>query len=246
MPLSDSIYNLGRRHGTKAVLGTAALGVGTLGAAHNWSSHSNDELEDRVGNTVAGGVRGTLVAGAGLGIGTMAVKKAARQAANSPKLSQPIGEFVSNSSVLKPFKQALNAPTIREALMGHAAVTGSLGAVIGGAIGSQMGDKDASSTAVGAGVGAVTGAAIKHAASAASLWKNIGPVGRVGAIIGATAAVAVGSKAILGQGEHQSEDIAKSDGMGSYTAQSNPTTVKSRLNTINATGDIVFGLNNKR
>jgi hypothetical protein len=126
---------------------------------------------------------------------------------------------------------------------------GIAGAGLGGYIGSQVDPnhpvKDAAvGVAAGAGVGVVAAGAIKGM----SMWKNIGPVGRTAATIGLSLAIGVGAKALHPDESYERNDVLTNDdtivSAGSYSVQ-NPG-VSARQRSMNASGDVVLGLHNKR
>jgi hypothetical protein len=218
-------------------IGGTALGVGGFVGAKAYQNNS-DMGEDRVSRSASRGVSTALAAGTGLGLGAAAIKTGSflhkNGVINSVPLTTKISNAVSNTKSIE----------FNKSLLTKTPIMAGAGALIGGVIGSQV-DKDnpAVGTAVGAGAGAGVGVLSKSALAGTKLWEKLGPIGRGASIIGASLGVAAVATSMKDK-NYKSMDTAESDGMGSYNLA--PSGVKNRLNTMNANGNIVFGLNNKR
>jgi hypothetical protein len=114
------------------------------------------------------------------------------------------------------------------------------GAVVGGVVGTFTGYP-----IVGAAIGAGAGLGLKGADSLLHAYKSSGPIGRLGMVAAGTT-VAAGAALALnpGEGPGMTAMASRDDtGMPEYQMD---TGARRRLDTINAQGDIVLGLNNRR
>jgi hypothetical protein len=127
----------------------------------------------------------------------------------------------------------------------NAKVLGAAGAGLGAYIGAKVdSDHPAKGAVLGTAAGAGAGIGISTAIKGAKMWGKIGPFGRAGSIIGLSVAVGLGTKALSPASSPAQDDVATNDGMGGYNIQSSG--VSSRMRSMNAHGDVVLGLHNKR
>lgn len=123
----------------------------------------------------------------------------------------------------------------RVALNRRGAMIGG-GAVLGAIIGSEL-DKDhpGRGAEAGAAIGAGAGLAVNVGLRASKLWKRIGPVGKMGAL-GVLAVGAFGATTLFSRPKYATMDVANPEDYG----------LSRRMDSMNAEGDLVFGLHNSR
>ncbi len=117
----------------------------------------------------------------------------------------------------------------------------ALGAVIGGAASDDTAKGAARGAAIGAGAGLVTKAAI-GAISTYNKAGGFGKAGLMGGAVLASTAIFAGVRSLTRQ--PASMQYGETDASGETQYSNSP--VKSRMESMNASGDIVLGLNNKR
>jgi hypothetical protein len=107
------------------------------------------------------------------------------------------------------------------------------GAGIGALLGAKLNHDDPGrGAAVGAGVGAGGGLVASRAIRATQGWKKMWGVGKLGLLASAAVAVGVGAN-MMRPPQYETDQVASSG-------------VRSRMEMIGATGDVVFGLHNRR
>jgi hypothetical protein len=225
------------------MLGTAKLGLigGGILAAGAFTGYrsfeNNPDEEQRYSRAASEGASGALAATGVIGAGYLATVGIKRKAngIGSKQITLPKA-FNSAEPITKA---SLKAFATKPLVMG-----GGLAAV-GGLIGSQVDpDHPGQGAAIGAAGGGVTGVALSYGMKGKSLWKKIGPIGRGGAILGL--ALGVGAIArTYREPQYERSDKEVTDGYGDYFSVSD-SGVKERLNTMNASGDVVLGLNRRR
>lgn len=232
----SKLASIGKAAGAPALVGAGALGVGGFVGVNSYNKSTEEDSSDRLASAAGVGTS-TAIYGAGAAGGAALI------------VGAPIAHAAKNVNVASILNKPVAMPNITAAGAKKFATSalgmGGAGALIGGAVGSQFNEENPNTgAAIGAAGGAVTGVVASTAMKGMNLWKNIGSVGRGGAIIGGALAIVAGSKA-LSPAQYQSESVSESDDAGSYsnTASSG---VKSRLNKMNASGDMVFGLNSRR
>lgn len=235
-------------------VGLVGLGMGAV-AGHR-EIEDSDDSDERYGVTAAraveGGVLATSVAGVGYGL------------AKSSFRSTPNG-FFETAGPLKAMTNrggsyfrnlGMDAQRTLQAKNGMSALSflsrrWGLATAVGAGVGYMSGDDDTKlrNTAIGAGVAGL-GAGV--AGKMAHRWKSTGAFGK--GIIkygGIPALTLLGGAAIAARQQSPGESISYAEGDDSegYDYSNEPLIdrgVSRRMQRINATGDIVLGLHNKR
>jgi hypothetical protein len=176
-----------------------------------------------------GGLTGAAGFGAGSAVGTI------------PNLGRNVAGNASNyaAGLMKEIKSPGGWKT---ALM-RPTVSGGLGALVGGVIGSQVSDDPTTGAIEGAALGTGFGIAAGRAAKAATVWSKWGGAKKSGAIIAGSVALGMLLRT-NSPTDYGSVDQAQPEDNG-YSSYQN-SGVSSRMTTIAAKGDLVFGLHNSR
>jgi hypothetical protein len=119
-------------------------------------------------------------------------------------------------------------------------VSGSIGAVVGGVIGSKVSDDPATGAVVGSVVGAGAGIAIGQGVKASRAWAKFNSLGKAGVILGASAIIGGALKVVNGS-EPDIVDRPQPEDNGYRNSG-----VQDRMQRMNASGDLVFGLHRQR
>jgi hypothetical protein len=114
------------------------------------------------------------------------------------------------------------------------------GAVAGGLIGSKLSDDPIKGAAAGAAIGGVTTLAARGVTKA---WSGAPWYAKAALAAAAVIGVGTATHAFTHEDSYTAEDHAVSDGLGDYEAEPG---VRRRMNSMNATGDVVFGLHSRR
>jgi hypothetical protein len=244
----------------------AASTVTGMGAAsHQFRKDSGLEAQDRLEHTGMAGMRGFVGGAAVVGLGASAyhfrdpLRSAGQKAVGflgkhaKNAYNQSVTDYTLLSALVPKdaaHKLAIesrgasvltkNQAFTRAALSNSRLLVGG-GAAIGAAIGAANGDP-----VTGAAVGATAGLAARMAYGATDAWKKAGkiPLLRSAGVVGLSTMIFVGTQAMV-DGEFAGEAGAIPDGMGGYE-YGEPGGLKSRMSAMNATGDLVLGLNNAR
>ena len=119
-------------------------------------------------------------------------------------------------------------------------VSGGIGAIVGGVIGSQVSDDPDKGAVVGAVAGSAAGIAVGQGVKASRVWSKFNSVGKAGVILSASAIIGGALKVINGS-EPEVVDRPQREDVG-YGSSG----VQDRMQRMNASGDLVFGLHRQR
>jgi hypothetical protein len=216
----------------------AAAGAGgiAIGAARGSSQHQDASPTTRAGLAAHHAVGAGLIL-AGVGAGVYAAKgtlwKGGYKAAT--------GAVEAGG---KSFTAATRETGIANTFLKHPIVPTAIGMGLGGLVGAQM-DKDnpAAGAAMGMVAGGAAGLALRSGRNMAKSWSKTPRVGKAALIAGAAIGVTAAAHAFTHEQSYAADDTAVSDGRGSYEATAGP---RERMQSMNATGDLVFGLNARR
>lgn len=110
------------------------------------------------------------------------------------------------------------------------------GALLGAIVGSELNkDHPGRGAETGAAVGAGAGLAVNVGLRASKLWRRIGPIGKMGAL-GVLSVGAFGATTVFSRPKYATMDVANPEDYG----------LSRRMDSMNAEGDLVFGLHNSR
>jgi hypothetical protein len=184
----------------------------------------NPDMNDRASHAAATGVRGM---GMAVGVGALAGGLWMSRNALGTAAGKVSGYYGEGFAQADRYRRA-GVPAFR-AYSGNPRVMMGGGILAGGAVGAAFGHP-IMGAAIGAGVGLST-----HVGLGIS---KLPGMAKAGGILALSTLVFAGVKTAAGT-EVQSEAYAAPDNMGGYEVSS----VKDRMNSMGATGDMVFGLN---
>lgn len=215
---------------------TAGLGASVLAGGYSGYRSYKDpdnagmDMSDHVGKAVstAGGV-------AAYSAGGLMIAGMASTAAVSPTGRAVLGRTFAGG--------ASGAASMLARPSGYVPLAGGL---IGAALGAHFDEEDPQKGAlIGAGAGIAAGVVGRGAVRGFRAWKAIGPVGRAAALVGASVGVLAAGKAMMPAApEEVATATREDDGSGSYVVPDSG--LRQRLASMNATGDLAFGLNRLR
>jgi len=236
MPFIESISAAVTRHPFMV----AGTGLGVAGAAYGYRVGRSESSDPGYAVMRSGGMAVAGVAAGGLTTVAFQQRKALS------KTVQALGAGVGAGSgrYIKDIARDVSAQkSWAGKVLGRGSVAIAGGALVGGLVTGYNEDDPGKGALVGAGVGAVAYAANKGK----RIWNAASkiPGGRSALILAGGAAIAIGGRAMSPDAEPSMEGVATRDAVGGYETEV-VTTVRDRMNTINATGDLVFGLHNRR
>lgn len=231
------------------LLGIGLAAGATYGAVAGTRSFLNtqgsipDKAEAARDSSIRGGI---LVTGGVLGALTIANTGGRPLGMAAGKFARGIPGFVGNyaagmkqdfllgRATKSGFMSGIGAGTLRvaERPMVSAGIGGIVGAAIGHAIDRDHPNRGA---VIGAAAGAAGGVAISAGLRGFRTWSKLGGFGKVG-IIGALGVTAFGVTAAMNSSKQVQVDVAQPQDSG----------LNSRMSSMNATGDLVFGLHRSR
>lgn len=213
-----------------AGIGLTALAGGAAGvSAYRNPDNKAMSMEDHVGISAASAERAAIVSAGGL----MAAAAVAKIGTTKAGMSMGASAF---SSGMSSTMRALSRPSAYVPLGGG---------LIGAALGAHFSDDPGKGAALGAGIGIAAGVAARGAVRAGKAWNAIGKPGQIAALVLGTAGIVGGAKAIMGNRPAETADpVSDEDGSGGYTVPNSG--LRQRLATLNATGDLVFGMHRGR
>jgi hypothetical protein len=228
--LSTAVKFMTRRPMLSAGIGGATL-VGGLAGVRSYNNPENKDMElsDHLGKAVGtGGGFAAYTAG-----GLVAASVAAKAASSKAGLAMGGKATMSGMSGIA---RAVSRPS------GYVPLGGG---ILGAAIGAHYSDDPEKGALVGAGVGIAGGIAARSAVRAGRTWKKLGKVGQAGAILAVTAGIIGVSKAVMGNPPAEVvSTVSDNDGSGGYSVPDS--SLRQRMASMNATGDLAFGLNRLR
>ena len=210
--------------------GSAVLG-GAFGYSRASDAAQDDPLTERLGSSV---VQGGITAAAAAGIGGLAWKN--RDLLGSSVLGTA---KVTGVGAGRFMNQILKAKGLTGMLTHPLTVLGA-GAVVGGLAGSKLSDNPVKGAAEGAAIGGVAAVAAR---GATRLWKGASGPGKAALLVAAAIGSGTATRAFTHEDAYAAEDHAVSDGTGDYDAEPG---VRQRMNSLNASGDVVLGLHARR
>lgn len=226
---TDKAIGFLKSKGILLAAGAAGAGGVALGAGYS-KSHPDD------GHPLMARATGAGILAAGAGAGLYASRnllwKGAKKGAEG--LVGHVGGAVSAAGRETGFARTF---------FGHPTVSAGLGMGAGAFIGSQISDDPTEGGLIGGAIGTAAGLAATGGLKIGSLWKKTPKPVRALGFVAAAAAGGVALRAFAHEESPSSEDHAVSDGMGGYESASG---VRERARSMNATGDLVFGLNARR
>jgi hypothetical protein len=249
--------------------GSAVLG-GTFGFSRASAAAQDDPAPERLGFSI---VQGGATAAVAAGVGGLAWKNrdilaSAVWGKTARGTVKGIGE-----NTIKSMGSVFQAKGFSEVLnLAHPLMWTSFGAAAGGLIGSKLSDDPTKGAIEGAAIGGVTALAARGVRQA---WNgvpgpNLGkilankgsaemsllagkarvemPLGsrwlpKAALLVGGVVAAATLTRAFTHEDSYAAEDHAVSDGSGGYETEPG---VRRRMASMNATGDVVFGLHSRR
>jgi hypothetical protein len=125
-------------------------------------------------------------------------------------------------------------------MLSHPLTVAGFGAVAGGLIGSKLSDDPIRGAAAGAAIGGVTTLAAR---GATKLWGGSAWYAKAALVAAAAIGAGTATRAFTHEDSYAAEDHSVSDGSGGYETEPG---VRRRMNSMNATGDVVFGLHSRR
>ena len=230
-PITSVVEGIGRHPLLSA--GIALGGAGALYGFRQGRAENEDPgyVADRAGGMAMAGV--TMAAAGGAAWAARRPLKAAFGAAGKGLYSG------ANHYITGSMGDVAKQKTFAGKVFGRGAVSIGAGALVGGLITAYSEDDPGK----GMKYGAAAGAAAFLAYKGKRVWDVAGkiPGGKSALIIAGAAAIAVGGRAMTPDAEPEMEGVAERS-YGDYETH----TVRERMDMMNASGDIVFGLHNRR
>lgn len=209
-------------------LGLAAVPLGVYAGVQGFRNDStNPDINDRASHAAVIGARG-MVATVGIGLLGMAAWKGR---AGLGTAANAVGDCISGGFSQVSAAQRAGNPLFRS-ITGNPRAMGTGGLLAGATIGAAYGHP-----VIGAAAGLGAGLAAHVGIGVAKLPGAV----KVGGIAALSTLVFAGVRASASR-QVQSESFGVDDGLGGYEV-SPGSSVKDRMNTLGATGDMVFGLN---
>jgi hypothetical protein len=125
-------------------------------------------------------------------------------------------------------------------MLSHPLTMAGFGAAAGGLIGSKLSDDPVRGAAAGAAIGGITTLAAR---GATKLWGGSPWYAKAALVAAAAIGAGTATRAFTHEDSYAAEDHAVSDGSGGYETEPG---VRRRMASMNATGDVVFGLHSRR
>jgi hypothetical protein len=233
MPSIESISAAVARHPYMM----AGTGLGVAGAAYGYRKGKSESSDPGYAFMRSGGMAMAGVAAGGLATAAFQQRKALS------KTVQALGAGVAAGSG-RYIKDIARDVSAQKSWTGKVLGRGSVAIAGGALVGSLVTGYNEDDPGKGALVGAAVGAAAYAANKGRRVWNAASkiPGGKSALILAGGAAIAIGGRAMAPDEEPSMEGVATRDAGGGYETN----TVHDRMNTINATGDLVFGLHNRR
>ena len=210
--------------------GSAVLG-GAFGFSRASAAAQDDPAPERLGFSI---VQGGATAAVAAGVGAFAWKSRDILAPAAWGTARGIGE-----SAARSMSRAFQTKGLT-GMLSHPLTMAGFGAVAGGLIGSKLSDDPIRGAAAGAAIGGVTTLAAR---GATKFWGGSPWYAKAALVAAAAIGVGTATRAFTHEDSYTAEDHAVSDGTGDYETEPG---VRQRMNSMNATGDVVFGLHSRR
>jgi hypothetical protein len=210
--------------------GSAVLG-GAFGFSRASAAAQDDPAPERLGFSI---VQGGATAAVAAGVGAFAWKSRDILAPAAWGTARGIGE-----SATRSMSRAFQTKGLT-GMLSHPLTVAGFGTVAGGLIGSKLSDDPVRGAAAGAAIGGVTTLAAR---GATKLWGGSPWYAKAALVAAAAIGAGTATRAFTHEDSYAAEDHAVSDGSGGYETEPG---VRRRMSSMNATGDVVFGLHSRR
>ena len=216
---------------TLAVMSGSAVLGGAVGFSRASAAAQDDSAPERLGYSI---VQGGATAAVAAGVGAFAWKSRDVLSSAAWGTAKGIGESTSRS-----LGRAFQAKGFT-GILSHPLTMAGFGAVAGGLIGSKLSDDPIKGAAAGAAIGGMTTLAARGVTKA---WGGAPWYAKAAMVAVAAVGAGTATRAFTHEDSYAAEDHAVSDGLGDYETEPG---VRRRMNSMNATGDVVFGLHSRR